>query len=368
MPRLRLFGFAMAVGLAMATPCLAQTPECSDGISTRSTRCGTDSTALGTDSTAVGNDAHVVGEQSTVVGARAGALVLNGSGATAVGAYSVAAGRDTTAIGRAAAVGSTLPGDAFPTAAEEGTAIGASAQVLANAHGGTALGVRATAGASSSTALGTNATAGFSGSTAIGFDSETQRANQIMLGRAGTSVTVGDIAASTSAQIGPVALMTVDATGTIGHDTGTISAINGSLAGLAAASTTQGTLITALQNADSQQTAQIASLASASALQARQVLQLQDGQAVLFDLAKVNRRDIHKANEGIAMALAMESPGLPAGTSFALSGGIGYFQGRTAATTAVSARMGERSALSAGVGVGFDSGEVGARAGFQVAW
>ena len=68
------------------------------------------------------------------------------------------------------------------------------------------------------------------------------------------------------------------------------------------------------------------------------------------------------------MALAMESPMLPAGTSFGMSGGIGYYDDKAAGTVAFSARVGENAAVSAGVGVGFDSGEVGARGGFQVAW
>jgi hypothetical protein len=35
---------------------------------------------------------------------------------------------------------------------------------------------------------------------------------------------------------------------------------------------------------------------------------------------------------------------------------------------AVAARVGRMTSLSAGVGFGFSSGEVGARAGFQHAW
>ena len=68
------------------------------------------------------------------------------------------------------------------------------------------------------------------------------------------------------------------------------------------------------------------------------------------------------------MALAMESPALPSGTNFALSGGVGYFESRSAGTMAMTARVSENASVSAGVGFGFDSGEVGARGGFQVAW
>jgi hypothetical protein len=79
-----------------------------------------------------------------------------------------------------------------------------------------------------------------------------------------------------------------------------------------------------------------------------------------------------RASEGTAMALAMalaiESPMLPAGTSFGLSGRVGYYDEHAAGTVATSARIGNNAAFSAGVGIGFDSGEVGARGGFQVAW
>ena len=88
----------------------------------------------------------------------------------------------------------------------------------------------------------------------------------------------------------------------------------------------------------------------------------------LFTRADLIDDRIDRANEGVAMGLAMESPMLPAGTSFALSGGVGYFADEGAGTAAFSARVGNNAAVSAGVGVGFGSGEVGARGGFQIAW
>ena len=68
------------------------------------------------------------------------------------------------------------------------------------------------------------------------------------------------------------------------------------------------------------------------------------------------------------MALSMESPALPAGANFGMSGGVGYFNHRTAGTIAFTARVGTSSSFSGGVGFGFNSGEVGARAGFQHTW
>jgi hypothetical protein len=131
---------------------------------------------------------------------------------------------------------------------------------------------------------------------------------------------------------------------------------------------TQAGQIASLQSLTASQGGQISAVQQVNAVQASQISDLQTGQAALFDLAAINRREVGKANEGVALALAMESPALPPGTSFALSGGVGYYQNRTAATTAVSARIGRNASASAGVGVGLNTGEVGARGGFQVAW
>jgi autotransporter adhesin len=98
------------------------------------------------------------------------------------------------------------------------------------------------------------------------------------------------------------------------------------------------------------------------------VATLEDSTALLFDLAEQNRADIRGANEGVAMALAMDSPAVPAGAHVAVSGGVGYWRNRAAAAAAVSFAVGPMSSVSAGVGFGFDSSHVGARAGFQAAW
>ena len=162
----------------------------------------------------------------------------------------------------------------------------------------------------------------------------------MVLGGTGSSVTIGDIAASTAAQTGAVSLVTVDGSGTIGRDSTSIGNINAGLTAVNAG-------LAAVQAVNTTQTGQINSL---------------------FSLTDLNRRDIQKANEGVAMALALDSPSLPSGTNFGVSGGIGYYNHRTAGTIAASARIGPNASLSAGVGFGFDSGEVGARGGVQFAW
>jgi hypothetical protein len=215
---------------------------------------------------------------------------------------------------------------------------------LAAGHQASAVGTQATA-------IGKNASATGANSTALGFGAVATADNQVVLGGAGSSVRIGDIAASTAAQqASSVGVATVDANGVLGRNTTLLSNVSALQTSVAA----QGTSITALQAAQSAQGTLITSL--------------QGQTATLFDLSEVNRRGIRKANEGVAMALAMETPGIPSGANYAFSGGVGYYEDRAAATAAFSARVGEMSQVSAGVGVGFDSGEVGARAGFQVAW
>ena len=98
------------------------------------------------------------------------------------------------------------------------------------------------------------------------------------------------------------------------------------------------------------------------------ILGLQGDVANLYNKNRSQDRMIDKANEGVAMALALDSPNIPAGSTFALSGGIGGFQGKNALATAISAAIGEKATVSAGLGYGLNSGEVGYRAGFQVAF
>ena len=252
--------------------------------------------------------------------------------------------------------------------------------------------------------MGKNANAAFDRSTALGFGATSDRADQVKLGGTGSSVTVGDIAASTAAQTGTVFFATVDASGTLGQgvDVTTLAtsaavaanatAITGldtrltTAEGTIATHTTQiaantsaigaldtrvttntaniaanGTAISGLNTRVTANTASITALQTLTSTHTSQINQL-------FGETASNRAAIKRANEGVAMALAMESPSLPAGTSFALSGGVGYYEDEGAGTIALSARIGENAAFSAGVGVGFDSGEIGARGGFQVAW
>lgn len=64
----------------------------------------------------------------------------------------------------------------------------------------------------------------------------------------------------------------------------------------------------------------------------------------------------------------MESPVIMPGKTFGVAGGFGYYNDRVAGSASFGLRVSESTAVTGGVGVGFDSGEVGARAGFQASW
>lgn len=96
---------------------------------------------------------------------------------------------------------------------------------LAGAPGATAIGDDATATGVNSTALGSDARATHNGATAIGSGAVSTLPNQVTLGGAGSSVRIGDIAASTNAQSGPVGLVTIDSAGTLGVDMNIIPAL-----------------------------------------------------------------------------------------------------------------------------------------------
>jgi hypothetical protein len=192
--------------------------------------------------------------------------------------------------------------------------------------------------------VGRLANATHAGSTAIGQSAQTTAENQVSLGGAGSSVRVGDIASSTAAQqTSSVGVATVDGNGVLGRDTALLPAV----AALQASSTSQQSAIAAIQSGLGAQQSLLADLTGG--------------------LAEA-RRGIREANEGVAMALALDSPAVPPGASFSLSGGIGNFKGRTALAAAISAAVSESASVSAGLGYGFDSKDIGTNAGFQISW
>ncbi|MXO89398.1 YadA-like family protein [Pontixanthobacter aquaemixtae] len=330
---------------------------------------GTDSSANGNSTTAVGGESVATGPGATAIGWRAMATAERaqafGHLATAQGIRSLAVGENadaqtdfSTAIGNesiangidALAIGDTAnaTGNSTTAVGGESVATGPGATAFgwrsgANAERATALGHLAQADGVRSVAVGEAAGAGADGAIAIGNEASADGVDSIAIGNGATAtndgqVVIANLGTSTASQMGPISVVTADQNGTLGLTTG--------LASNAAVSANSAN-ITALQTLTANQSARIDDL---------------------FGRTAANSAAIDRANEGVAMALAMESPMLPPGTSFALSGGVGYFENQGAGTIAMTVRAGENAAFSAGVGVGFDSGEVGARGGFQVAW
>ena len=276
---------------------------------------GAASAALGDFSTAYGGLAIANGLRTTAIGTQAEATA---EGATAIGDQTIASGMAATALGQfaeATAPAATALGhnaDAFGLAS---TAVGMRA--VASGVATTAVGRFAAASGANATALGSGATATFANSTALGTGAATTAANQVSLGGTGSSVRIGDIAASTAAQAGTLGVVTVDAGGTLGRNT---------------------TLLTS-----------VAALQSASASQLAQISSLGGQTTTLFDLRSQDRKDFKR---GIAAATAMGQasfPSAPGKTSYVLNGAM--FRGEAAVGGSLMHRFDTDTPIALGVGV-----------------
>ncbi len=145
--------------------------------------------------------AYAVGTGAMAVGANARA---GADAATAVGYNTVASGVSTTGVGAGAQATAT-----------NSTAVGVHAKALRD--GAVAAGYKALATGNNGVAIGNAAVVVHDNAVVVGAGARSTAANQVTLGGAGTSVRVGDLAASTAAQVGPVDVVTVDQSGTLGR-------------------------------------------------------------------------------------------------------------------------------------------------------
>ena len=308
--------------------------------------CGTDATATGSDAIAIGNQATADGGDAIAIGGNRDFTDANNNGIPDVNEdadpandvnNTMAIGPSTTAVGgQAVAMG---PG---------ATAFGW--RSVADAERATALGHLADAGGVRSVAVGEAANASGDGAIALGNESVASGANSVAIGNGATAtndgqVVVASLDTSTGSQVGPVFVVTADGNGTLGRSSG--FATNEQVGANTAAIGMNRAMIDMNTSA---------------------ITDLQDRTTLLFDLANANSQGIREANEGVALALAMESPVLLPRNRFGVAGGFGYYNNRVAGSASVAARISENAYLTGGVGVGFDEGEVGARAGFQAAW
>ena len=267
---------------------------------------------------AFGHLASATGLRSTAVGEAASAESDN---AIAIGNNSVASGLDGVAIGgdrsgvrqtTASGTSSTAVGAQAQATQAGATAIGW--QSTASAERAQAFGHLANASGVRSTAVGEAATAGGLNSIAIGNQASAASDNQIALGGA------GQLQASTTSQSGNTNIVTTDANGTLGTSVS------------------------------------VDSLATS-----RQFNDLR---------SEYNRQEdrLDEAEDGIAMALSLETPVIPSGKRYAMSFGTGYYNSSSALSTSFAGRLSDSMTISAGAGVGLDTGKVGARGGVTFAW
>ncbi|WP_454599483.1 hypothetical protein [Qipengyuania sp. SM2507] len=240
----------------------------------------------------------------------------NGLGALAFGAFATARGSYSVALGY---------------------------QSFAPTDNATAIGYLTRAQAENATAIGASANASFAGSTAVGQGATTTAANQVMLGGTGSSVRIGDIAASTAAQVGPVDAVTVDASGTLGRQA------------VAAASAVDSIRLSMNH---------IAAVTDAqfSALSGR-VGALENG------LAQVNFRleDMDRGlSGGIAAASALGSAIAMPDKSLVIAGNVANYNGEQGYALNLTGRVSDRFAVGAGIAGNTGNGEVVTQAGFAL--
>ena len=416
--RFALFsGRALAASTtALLTPISARadnTPECNDNQThATSVECGSSSSAISVFSatashiSAIGPGAFAVETNATAVGADANAIASPiGLGisiaspapadesATAVGGGAFVHGIGSVAVGDNSLVSQREffgPTYSNSTPIDAGTAIGSNTLVVA--EGGTALGYRSQATAANAVAIGANSLADEAGTVSFGrFEAERQlvhvadgsiaasstdavngrQLNATNLSVAANSTGIAANATAISANASAIAAIDTDMsameddiaanrTATQANATAIAANADGIGMNLAAIVATQAALTENRTYIDENRTLLAANTAAIGILQDQMEL-------IAGDVAE-NRADIERLQEGVAMALALDSPALPAGTSFALSGGAGVYQGKGSFALALTAAVAETTSVSAGFGVGTDSGEFGGRAGFQIAW
>ncbi|KRA83184.1 hypothetical protein ASD76_03700 [Altererythrobacter sp. Root672] len=282
--------------------------------SANSTAIGNDTTATGSNALSIGNGARANGTSAISLG---DATVASGEGAIALGSRSVSTTQSAVAVGEAA-----------NAIRKNGLALGAGS--LAEGEAATVAGYQASAVASNATAIGANSRALHQGSTAIGAGAKTTAENEVALGGAGTSVRIGDLEASTAAQVGPVEVVTVDDSGTLGRQsvvtTVQFNAVSASMIGALAISDTQFDELSGRVDGIAGQVDE------------------------LFDVAASQQKE---TRQGIATVTALAQPHFPSEigkTSYASN--IGYYRGQVGVSAGLMHRFDRDFAVSASISYG----------------
>jgi hypothetical protein len=78
--------------------------------------------------------------------------------------------------------------------------------------------------------------------------------------------------------------------------------------------------------------------------------------------------DNNKALEGTAIGLAIPSPQVDSGHTYAIGGNVGTFQGQTAIGIGAAVKANDNLTFSAGAGYGLGQGTIGGKAGSNLSW
>jgi autotransporter adhesin len=233
---------------------------------------------------------------------------------------------ETTAIGSNSVASAALA-----------TTVGSAAQ--ATGDHAVAIGAVSTARGEASTAIGSGSVADHDNSTAIGADARTTAANQIVLGGVGTSVMIGDLAASTAAQIGPVDVVTADTNGTLGRGQAA------SMSSVEALGAQTRDLVQQLQISD------------------RQLADMSGRLNLLENRLDKMQSDIHG---GIAAAMALGGTMVVPDSTVSLNFNLATYRGQQGFSGTVVARVAPRIYLSGGVAGSTASRSKGSRVGVAI--
>ena len=214
--------------------------------------------------------------------------------------------------------------------------------------------------------MGNQASAGFINSTAIGNGAATTRTNQVAVGTELNTYTLAGLTTdtSTAAQTGDIGLVTTDRDGNIAADftlqTGQAANSTAIQNNQTAIATNEGRIASVSQSVSRNE----AAFASASAAIALNSAAIDSNSARISD----NIDSILDNRAGIAAALALDNAYVPVGQTFAVSGGVGYYDDEAAFAGSLAYRLNNTVQLSGAVTTGVDNGSTGARAGFQASW
>jgi hypothetical protein len=228
-------------------------------------------------------------------------------------------------------VSATAVGTLASTSAQYATAVGRAASV--SGVNATAVGSTTTVSGTQATAVGFHAQASQANATAIGANAATTAANQVTLGGTGSSVRIGDVAASTAAQVGPVQAVTVDGSGTLGTT---------SVATAAALNKVSSQMVSALSVSD-QQFADLSGRVD----------------TLDFRLDAMNKQ----TRAGIAAAMALGGTMVVPDSNVSINFNAATYRGEQGFSGSVVARVAPKIYVSGGIAASTAKGSTGGRVG-----